>query len=207
MSAPPPGPPCAAIRTLLLCDLVARTQLVERLGDAAAADLIACHDRLARDPLAAHGGREIDKSDGFLLLFERPIEALRFALAYQARLREHGVGASAALGRTSGRFELVLACRTDPSRRSNACHPIAGSCGCVKARAEGCQRAGDRRVRCVQALRQHVQMEVAVQPERDRKRYRSHAAVLVKLVLGVRGHALEDAKRSLVAPPTDQHFA
>jgi len=79
-----------AIRTLLLCDLVASTQLVERVGDSAAADLLARHDRIARDLLAAFNGREIDKSDGFLLLFERPIEAVRFAISYQARLREFG---------------------------------------------------------------------------------------------------------------------
>ncbi len=78
------------IRTLLLCDLVASTQLVERIGDSTAADLLARHDRFARDLLSTFNGREIDKSDGFLLLFERPIEAVRFALAYQAKLRELG---------------------------------------------------------------------------------------------------------------------
>jgi TolB-like protein/class 3 adenylate cyclase len=79
-----------AIRTLLLCDLVASTQLVERVGDSTAADLLARHDRFARDLLSTFNGREIDKSDGFLLLFERPIEAVRFAVAYQAKLREFG---------------------------------------------------------------------------------------------------------------------
>jgi len=87
---PTPGSPTPSIRTLLLCDLVASTRLVERLGDAAAADLLARHDRIARDLLSASNGREIDKSDGFLLLFERPIEAVRFAIAYQAKLRELG---------------------------------------------------------------------------------------------------------------------
>jgi TolB-like protein/class 3 adenylate cyclase len=78
------------IRTLLLCDLVASTELVERLGDARAAELLARHDRAARDLLANFDGHEIDKSDGFLLLFERPIEAVRFAVAYQAKLDELG---------------------------------------------------------------------------------------------------------------------
>src|SRR5437764_3690098 len=79
-----------AIRTLLLCDLVASTQLVERLGDSTAANLLTRHDRVARDLLSTFNGREIDKSDGFLLLFERPIEAVRFAMAYQAELRVLG---------------------------------------------------------------------------------------------------------------------
>ncbi len=82
--------PSPAIRTILLCDLVASTQFVERIGDAAAADLLARHDRIARDLLSTFNGREIDKSDGFLLLFERPIEAVRFAVAYQAELRALG---------------------------------------------------------------------------------------------------------------------
>jgi adenylate cyclase len=84
----PPGASNPAIRTLLLCDLVASTQLVERIGDSAAADLVARHDRIARDLLSGFNGREIDKSDGFLLVFERPIEAVRFAIGYQAQLRE-----------------------------------------------------------------------------------------------------------------------
>jgi class 3 adenylate cyclase len=54
---------------LLLTDLVDSTRAVERLGDAAASRLWEAHDRLARDLLRRWRGREIDKSDGFLLLF------------------------------------------------------------------------------------------------------------------------------------------
>ncbi len=53
---------------------------------------------------------------------------------------------------------------------------------------------------------QEVQIEMAIQPESDCERKRSCAAVLVKLVLRVWGHALEDAKRRLVGLPTDQSF-
>jgi adenylate cyclase len=91
-----------AIRTLLLCDLVASTRLVERVGDVTAAELLARHDRCARDLLAAFDGREIDKSDGFLLLFERPIQAVRFALAYQAAIRELGSECDAAMAARTG---------------------------------------------------------------------------------------------------------
>jgi len=102
MPATPPGLSLSAIRTLLLCDLVASTQLVERLGDAAAAELLARHDRVARNLLGAFNGREIDKSDGFLLLFERPIEAVRFALAYQAGLRDVGASADSTMSARVG---------------------------------------------------------------------------------------------------------
>jgi class 3 adenylate cyclase len=42
---------------------------------------------MARVALHRHGGREIDKIDGFLVLFKRPIEAAAFALEYQRELR------------------------------------------------------------------------------------------------------------------------
>ena len=73
-------------RALLLTDVVDSTQLAERLGDVAAAQLSAAHDRAARDLLRAWRGREIDKTDGMLMLFEQPADALGFALAYHAAL-------------------------------------------------------------------------------------------------------------------------
>ncbi|HNR92403.1 MAG TPA: putative peptide modification system cyclase, partial [Dokdonella sp.] len=76
------------LRTLLLCGLVDSTGLVERMGDRAAAELIRKHDRLARTIADRHGGREIDKTDGFLMMFERPIQAVAFALDYQRGLRQ-----------------------------------------------------------------------------------------------------------------------
>ncbi len=75
------------LRTLLVCDIADSTALVENLGDSSAALLVRKHDRLARALLDQHGGREIDKTDGFLLLFERPIHAVAFALDYQRGLR------------------------------------------------------------------------------------------------------------------------
>jgi serine/threonine-protein kinase len=76
------------LKTLLLTDLVESTRVVERLGDARAAHLFRLHDRLARDILSVRGGVEIDKSDGFLLLFDRPIDAVRFALEYNDALTQ-----------------------------------------------------------------------------------------------------------------------
>ena len=74
------------LRTLVMCDLVDSTALIGRLGDQRAADVIRKHDRLARTLLQAHGGREIDKTDGFLVMFDRPIQAVAFALDYQRDL-------------------------------------------------------------------------------------------------------------------------
>ncbi len=87
-----PTPPTAEtvrrLRTLVISDLERSTELVARLGDRRATDLGARHDHAARALLDRHGGREIDKSDGFLLLFERPIEAVSWALGYHEALAE-----------------------------------------------------------------------------------------------------------------------
>lgn len=80
--------PVPLLRTLVLCDLADSTALVERLGDRRAAELFRKHDRLARSLVHQYGGQEIDKTDGFLMMFERPIQAVAFALAYQRGLRQ-----------------------------------------------------------------------------------------------------------------------
>ncbi len=74
------------IRALLLTDVVDSTQLSEELGDEVMAQLWIQHDRVARDLLPLWRGREIDKTDGMLLLFERAEDAVRYALAYHEAL-------------------------------------------------------------------------------------------------------------------------
>jgi putative peptide modification system cyclase len=76
------------VRTLLLTDLCDSTLLVERLGDAPAANLFRAHDRLVLELQQRWRGRLIDRSDGLLLLFERPVDGLGFALDYTRGLRE-----------------------------------------------------------------------------------------------------------------------
>ena len=78
------------VRTLLLTDLVDSTQLVERIGDSAAAALFRSHDRIVLELQQRWRGRLIDRSDGLLLIFERPIDGLGFALDYARSLRDLG---------------------------------------------------------------------------------------------------------------------
>ena len=78
------------VRTLLLTDLCDSTTLVERLGDNAAAELFRAHDRLVLELQQRWHGRLIDRSDGLLLLFERAIDGLGFALDYARGLRDLG---------------------------------------------------------------------------------------------------------------------
>ena len=92
------------IKTLLLIHLLDLDRMRQDLGESGAYDLLSRHDRMVRDMLSEFAGLEIDKkADGFLLLFERPLDAVRFAVAYQQDLGN--------LGETSGDSESKLAAR------------------------------------------------------------------------------------------------
>ena len=83
VALPPEG---TVLKTLVITDLVASTRMTEELGDTRASEIFGRQDRLARDLLAQHNGTEVDKTDGFLLFFNRPIEAVDFAMAYHRAL-------------------------------------------------------------------------------------------------------------------------
>lgn len=72
--------------TLLFTDIEGSTAVNARLGDAAMAALWALHDRGSRDLLQAWRGREVDRSDGLVALFETPQDAAGFAAAYHRLL-------------------------------------------------------------------------------------------------------------------------
>ena len=76
---------------LLFTDVVDSTRLTERLGDTRAAQLWAAHDQRARELLAHHAVREIDRTDGFFLVFDRVVDAASFVLAYHAALAGLGM--------------------------------------------------------------------------------------------------------------------
>jgi putative peptide modification system cyclase len=87
---PHPDTDAPQLRTLLLTDLCDSTGLVERQGDTAAAQLFRDHDRLVLELQQRWRGRLIDRSDGLLLLFERPLDGLGFALDYRRSLEALG---------------------------------------------------------------------------------------------------------------------
>ena len=74
------------IKTLLLTEFLTGQLLVENLGDREGMAVLRRHDRQARQLLVEYEGREIDKGEGFLLLFDRPIDALGYALEYHENL-------------------------------------------------------------------------------------------------------------------------
>lgn len=72
---------------LLVTDVVDSTRVSIALGEQSSALLWAAHDRLARDLIPQWRGREIDKSDGMLLLFDCADDAIGYANAYHTALK------------------------------------------------------------------------------------------------------------------------
>ena len=70
------APHSPQLRALLFTDLCDSLQLVERIGDVAAASLFQEHDRLVLVLQHRWNGQLIDRSDGLFMLFERAIDAL-----------------------------------------------------------------------------------------------------------------------------------
>lgn len=75
-------------QVLLLTDIVDSTLITQQLGDAQASALWQAHDRQARALLAPWRGREIDKSDGLLLLFGTVDDAVGYAQDYHDALAQ-----------------------------------------------------------------------------------------------------------------------
>lgn len=71
---------------IVLLDIIGSTAFVQRHGAQTAARWFQYHDRLARNLCYKFQGREIDRSDGFLLSFDRLIDAVNFALIYQQNI-------------------------------------------------------------------------------------------------------------------------
>ncbi len=98
---------------LLLTDLVDSSALAARLGDEAMAVLSAQHDRVARDLLRQWRGHEIDKTDGFLLLFAQAADAVGYALAYHRALAALPVPMKARAGLHVGQVTIRAAPEAD----------------------------------------------------------------------------------------------
>ena len=70
------------LTTLLFTDIVDSTTLAARLGDRRWRDLLDQHHRVGRRELERFGGREVSTTgDGFFATFDRPVTAVRCALA------------------------------------------------------------------------------------------------------------------------------
>jgi predicted ATPase/class 3 adenylate cyclase/Tfp pilus assembly protein PilF len=129
------------VRALLLTDVIDSTKLSEKLGDDASAALWAAHDRVARDLLGAYKGREIDKTDGFLLLFDSATDAARYAFAYHRAIADLDVPLRA---RAGGHVGPVILRENNPSDVALGAKPleVEGLAKPLAARIMGLSDAG-----------------------------------------------------------------
>ena len=79
----------AALSTILFTDVEGSTVLTDRLGDAAAREVLREHERITREALKAHGGSEVKTmGDGFMASFGSATKALECAVAIQKAFAE-----------------------------------------------------------------------------------------------------------------------
>lgn len=76
-----------AIRTVVFTDIVGSTSLTQQLGDEAAMEMLAVHDRIVREALNACQGREIKHTgDGIMASFVSAAAAVRCAVRIQSEI-------------------------------------------------------------------------------------------------------------------------
>jgi CheY-like chemotaxis protein/class 3 adenylate cyclase len=98
--------PNRQIRTILITDIVDSTSTAERVGDHAWGELLAAHEDAVRGELVVFGGEEIDTTgDGFVVSFDSPARAIRYALAVLDRVAALGLTIRA--GINTGEVEYV----------------------------------------------------------------------------------------------------
>lgn len=102
--------------SLVLTDVVDSTQLAAALGDARNAALWDTHDRIARALIARWDGREVERTDGILILFEQPESALGFCRDYLKELAAEAPSLVPRIGMHRGSL-VVRANPTDHIRR------------------------------------------------------------------------------------------
>ena len=83
---------------LVLTDVVDSTRLNEELGDAVMASLWREHDLAARDLIKSWQGREVGRTDGFLVLFATARNAVGFAQQYHRAIGSLAVPLKARVG-------------------------------------------------------------------------------------------------------------
>jgi class 3 adenylate cyclase len=87
----PDGSRDTAIRTVLFTDIVESTSLTQRIGDAAAMEIITIHDAVVRGALSMTAGREVKHTgDGIMASFRSADDAAHCAARIQAKLTSEG---------------------------------------------------------------------------------------------------------------------
>ncbi len=86
---------------LVMIDIVDSTKTTEKLGDIKMSQKMRLYDRISRGLLIKWNGLEIDRTDGYLLLFENMREALEYSCEYHKLVEQH-LGFSSRIGIHAG---------------------------------------------------------------------------------------------------------
>lgn len=77
------------LRTIVFTDIVGSTEIAQSLGDDAAMEMLKAHNRIVRENLEVHTGREVKHTgDGIMASFSSVTEAIRCSLSVQDALGE-----------------------------------------------------------------------------------------------------------------------
>ena len=91
---------------VLFTDIVGSTAIAAEMGNTRWGELVARHHKILRDLIHRFGGREVDTAgDGFFIVFERPADAIRCAVAATEAVR--GLGIEIRAGISFGELEMV----------------------------------------------------------------------------------------------------
>jgi class 3 adenylate cyclase/streptogramin lyase len=91
---------------VLFTDIVGSTTIAAEMGNTRWGQLVSRHHQLIRREIRRFGGREQDTAgDGFFVAFERPVDAIRCAVAASNAARELGIEIRA--GVSFGQLEMV----------------------------------------------------------------------------------------------------
>ncbi len=89
--------------TIVFSDIVSSTDLVNRLGDAAARDIFLQHDKIIRDRIKKYRGRELQNlGDGFMLSFESASAAIKCACDIQKEISRNIASIKIRMGINTG---------------------------------------------------------------------------------------------------------
>ena len=114
------------IRTILFTDIVGSTSLTREVGDEAAMELLAVHDKIVRDALIDLGGREVKHlGDGIMASFTSAANAVKCATRVQKEIANHEklkVRVGVAAGEPVERHDDLFGCTVQLASRlcSNA---------------------------------------------------------------------------------------
>jgi adenylate cyclase len=78
------------MRAILFTDLCGSVEQTSRLGDEAHLTVLRAHNRIIREKLGSHGGREVKHTgDGIMAAFSSVASAVSFAIDAQRALQDH----------------------------------------------------------------------------------------------------------------------